>query len=424
MAVSNRERVARALEIAAEALGPFVVRQLAPHLPPNTEWTSILRVLDEKKGSAKTGFLYSPTDLSLQLRAMTERLGNLGFPFSDTLSRAEQNLAGELRDIRNRASHGAPFNFDDTYRALDTTERLLRAADQPAAADKIKVERIDLQRTQIEAETRRDVRESTSIAGLGDVELTPWREVLKPHPDVLSGRFKESEFAANLHSVAHDAGTTSEEYSDPVEFFRRTFLTSGLKDLLTQAANRVGGGPSAAPVINLQTTFGGGKTHSMLAVWHLFSSVPSAELPQDIQEILHIAGLRDEQREIRRVAVVGNEIAAGQARERDGLMIRTLWGEIARQLGGQEAFDVIAESDANSTSPGDTSPRAARKVRTVRDPDRRVGGLRAPAQRGRSSRWHIRDPVHVRSASHRGSRCNARCPLAGQYSRERRAGDR
>ncbi|NHA68755.1 DUF499 domain-containing protein [Phycicoccus flavus] len=353
MAVSNRERVSRALETTAEALGPFVARQLAPYVPAGAEWPAILRVLDEQKGNDKVGSLYVPTDLSMQLRVMTERLGAIGFPFSSALSRAEQNLAGELRDIRNRAAHGAPFNFDDTYRALDTAERLLRAADQPGAADRIKAERTDLQRAQIEAETRRDVRESTSIFGLGDVELTPWRDVLKPHPDVLSGRFKESEFAANLHSVAHDTGTTSAEYSDPVEFFRRTFLTAGLKDLLTQAANRVAGAAAAAPVINLQTTFGGGKTHSMLAVWQLFSSVPAAELPQEFQEILHTAGLADGDRTIRRVAVVGNEIAAGQARQRDGLTVRTLWGEIARQLGGREAFDLVAESDATSTSPGD-----------------------------------------------------------------------
>lgn len=353
MAVSNRERVSCSLEIVAEALGPFVARQLAPHVPAGTEWPGILRLLDEEKGKNKAGFLYASTDLSLQLRVMTERLGALGFPFSSALSRAEQNLASELRDIRNRAAHGAPFNFDDTYRALDTAERLLRAADQPVAADRIKSERTDLQRAQIEAETRRDVRESTSVSGLADIELTPWREVLKPHPDVLSGRFKESEFAANLHSVAHETGTTSAEYSDPVEFFRRTFLTAGLKDLLNQSANRVAGGAAAAPVINLQTTFGGGKTHSMLAVWHLFSSVPAAELPQEIQEILHEAGLADGDRAIRRVAVVGNEIAAGQARQRDGLTIRTIWGEIARQLGGKQAFDLVAESDSNSTSPGD-----------------------------------------------------------------------
>ena len=57
------------------------------------------------------GFVYSTTDLSLQLRVMTERLGDLGFPFSGALSRAEQNLAGELRDIRNRASHGCAIQF-------------------------------------------------------------------------------------------------------------------------------------------------------------------------------------------------------------------------------------------------------------------------------------------------------------------------
>ena len=182
MAISNRERVTRTLEITAEALGPFVSRQLAPDVPAGTDWPALLQALDEQKGNDRSGFLYSPTDLSLQLRVMTERLGGLGFPFSSVLSRAEQNLAGELRDIRNRAAHGAPFNFDDTYRALDTAERLLRAVDQPAAADRIKAERTDLQRAQIEAETRRDVRESTSISGLGDIELTPWREVLKAHP--------------------------------------------------------------------------------------------------------------------------------------------------------------------------------------------------------------------------------------------------
>ena len=137
MAVSNRERVMRSLEIAGEALGTFVARQLSPHVPAGVEWPSILRVLDEEKGNDKAGFLYSPTDLSLQLRVMTERLGTLGFPFSGALSRAEQNLAGELRDVRNRAAHGAPFNFDDTYQALDTAERLLRAADQPVAADRV-----------------------------------------------------------------------------------------------------------------------------------------------------------------------------------------------------------------------------------------------------------------------------------------------
>lgn len=351
--VSNRERVARSLDVTAEGLEPFVAKTLTQHVPAGMTWPTILKVLDESRGNPRGDMQYSAGDLQCQLRVMTERIGDLGFPFNEALSRAEQNMAGELREIRNKSAHQSPFNFDDTYRALDTMERLLRAAGQPTAADKVKADRIDLQRTQIESETRKDVRQSLVIGGLGDVELTPWREVLQPHPDVLSGRFKESEFAANLHSVAHETGTTSQEYADPVEFFRRTFLTDGLKDLLTQAATRIAGG-SGSPVINLQTTFGGGKTHSMLAVWHLFSGVPAASLPQDVQEILHSAGLGDDARSIGRVAVVGNEIAAGQARDRgEGLQVRTLWGEIARQLGGREAYDMLADSDANSTSPGD-----------------------------------------------------------------------
>jgi len=352
--VSNRDRVGRDLDLTAEALETFVAKTLAPHVPAGMEWPVLLRVLDESRGDkTRVETEYAPGDLQCQLRAITEGIGDPEFPFSDALSRGEQNLAGELREIRNKWAHHSPFNFDDTYRALDTMERLLRVAGHPAAADKVKADRIDLQRTQIESETRKDVRESLVIGGLGDVELTPWRNVLQPHPDVLSGRFRDSEFAANLHSVAHETGTTSLEYADPVEFFRRTFVTDGLRDLLTQAANRIAG-RSGSPVINLQTTFGGGKTHSMLAVWHLFSGVPLSLLPQEVQEILHEVGLADDARLIRRVAVVGNEIAAGQARDRgEGMLVRTLWGEFARQLGGRDGYDLVADSDANSTSPGD-----------------------------------------------------------------------
>lgn len=126
-------------------------------------------------------------------------------------------------------------------------------------------------------------RKSLVIGALGDVELTPWRKVLQPHPDVVSGRFRESGFAANLHSVAHETGTTSQEYTDPVEHFRRPFLTYELKDFLTQAANRIAG-RAGSPVINLQTTFGGGKTHSMLVLRH----VAAAEGAENVEIMLDV----------------------------------------------------------------------------------------------------------------------------------------
>jgi len=351
MALSNRDRVGRALDILSHALNPFISRVLAPHLPKEVTWTSVLA--EEDRAHGLQGKTYDIVDVQGQLRVVTERLGALGYPFRDELSPAEQNLAGELSEIRKRWAHNSAFSSDDTYRALDTTERLLRAIGAVREADSIKGSRSEHQRTQYESETRRDSRALSAIPGLGDRELKPWREVLKPHADVLSGRFKESEFAADLYEVAHGDGSGSQEYQNPVEFFRRTYLTSGLQDLLTKAAERISGDPGAAPVVNLQTTFGGGKTHSMLAVWHLFSETPITDLPQGVQELLSAAGLNELDRHVRRVAIVGNEIPPGQATIKPGgTQVHTLWGEIAWQLGGAEAYALLAESDQHGTSPG------------------------------------------------------------------------
>jgi len=103
--------------------------------------------------------------------------------------------------------------------------------------------------------------------------------VLQPHEDVATGNFQASEFAADLYKVASGARDQSRDYSDPVKFFSRTYLTEGLSDLISRAVRRLGGDDNASPVINLQTNFGGGKTHSMLALWHLASGTQRAEYP-------------------------------------------------------------------------------------------------------------------------------------------------
>ncbi len=104
--------------------------------------------------------------------------------------------------------------------------------------------------------------------------LKPWREVVMPHEDVASGRYQQAEFAADLWQVHLGEGTA--EYRDPVEFFRRTYLTESLKGMLVGALRRLSPAATGAggdPVIQLQTNFGGGKTHSMLALYHLFSGI-------------------------------------------------------------------------------------------------------------------------------------------------------
>ncbi|TFC67798.1 Swt1 family HEPN domain-containing protein [Cryobacterium sp. TMT2-4] len=347
MAKSNSDRINEALDLLVEALGPVIDQVLLPLLPPGVDdWPALLAAKDDVGGKS-----YERTDPQVQLRVFTERLGNLGFPFGQVLSRAEQNLAGEMRDVRDKWAHKKPFSADDAYRALDTCERLLRAINAPTQADGVRKLRLDVQRAAYSEETRRDTRNASAMPALAAADLAPWREVLRPHADIASGDFARAEFAADLHQVSNGIGTR--DYTDPVEFFARTYLTDGLRTLLTLSARRLAGDLNAAPVINLQTTFGGGKTHSMLAVWHLFSGNDLTAFPQDVQGLLHEQPADLFRRPIKRVAIVGNELAPGQAwRKPDGTVVHTLWGELAWQLGGAEGYALVADADSSGTNPG------------------------------------------------------------------------
>jgi Swt1-like HEPN len=170
----------------------------------------------------------------------------------------------ELIEIRNRGAHQGSFSTDDAYRALDTVQRMLAsvaAADQALEADRMRQE---LLRVRFSEQARQTQRRAAvvPIEGQPAGGLRPWRELITPHPDVASGRYQQAEFAADLHQVWRDEAAP--EYGDPAEFFRRTFLTDGLRELLLNAVRRwrrEGGDP----VVELQTNFGGGKTHSMIA---------------------------------------------------------------------------------------------------------------------------------------------------------------
>ena len=182
--------------------------------------------------------------------------------------------------------------------------------------------------------------------------------MIQPHDDVAQGKFALAEFAANLYQVHLGKGIS--EYTDPVEFFRRTFLTVGLRQLLTQAAQRSSDN-GGVPVVELQTNFGGGKTHSMIALYHLFCGLSAKELPEEIQELLAAAGVT-ELPSVRRAVVVGTELSPGQPEIKDdGTEVRTLWGEIAWQLGGAEGYGLVAEADRTATNPGQAMSEVFRR---------------------------------------------------------------
>jgi predicted AAA+ superfamily ATPase len=105
-------------------------------------------------------------------------------------------------------------------------------------------------------------------------------------------------------------------------------------------------------VVQLQTNFGGGKTHSMLALYHLFSGIAPSELT-GVDAVMQEAGAK-KLPTARRVVLVGNKISPGNpVTKSDGTVVRTLWGELAWQLGGKKAFKRVQADDEKATSPGD-----------------------------------------------------------------------
>src|SRR3972149_6584892 len=346
MAISNHERVGKGLELLKVGLAPFVERELkAQHAQRWFE--EVKAAVGPSQESLFRDEAEPPWDAASLLTVMWNQWNVL---FRKTLGQAERTLVSELRDVRNRWAHQNPFSSDDADRALDSMARLLSAVSAPQA-DEIGKMKMELRRLIFDEQMRGERRKSASAAIESQVTggLKPWREAVSPHRDVASGRYQQAEFAADLWQVHNGEGT--DDYRNPAEFFRRTYLTESLRHLLVGAVRRLAGA-GGDPVVQLQTNFGGGKTHSMLALYHLFSGIAPTELA-GIDAVMQQAGAK-KLPTAKRVVLVGNKISPGNPSTKpDGTVVRTLWGELAWQLGGKKAFARVQADDEKATSPGD-----------------------------------------------------------------------
>src|SRR3989441_255045 len=258
MAMTNHERVGKALDLLKDGLQPFVEREMkAQH---SQMWLDQARL---SVAETQTHLFSGKGDPQWDSASLLSVMWNQwNVVFRKTLGQAERTLVSELRDVRNRWAHQKPFSSDDAYRALDSAGRLLTAVSAPQA-EEIEKMKMELLRVRFDEQLRSEKRKSsgTAIESEATGNLKPWREVVNPHKDVASGRYQQAEFAADLWQV--HMGEGSDEDKKPTEFFRRTYLTESLKRLLTDSARRLAG-QDGDPAVQLQTNFGGGKTHSML----------------------------------------------------------------------------------------------------------------------------------------------------------------
>ena len=193
--------------------------------------------------------------------------------------------------------------------------------------------------------------------------LKPWYKVVTPREDLREGKpLDAAEFAVHLDDVRNNCAPP--DYQKPDRFFARTYLTKNLSALATEVVRRLSGHRTeTSAVFNLATQFGGGKTHALTLLFHLARNGPAAHRWAGVAQILAAAGVKEIPKATTAV-FVGNEFDSVKGRGGDdGTPLRkTPWADIAWQLGGAEAFALVAEHEKTKTAPGGEVIRQVLKV--------------------------------------------------------------
>lgn len=286
--------------------------------------------------------------------------------FRSKLSIDYRTWSKELMGVRNKVSHVGQQDLEQSYaeRALDTMALFSEALGDPEGTEELRA----LYRTArygsadgsaavtsnaAPVQTKKDAA-GVLHRNVGQ-NLPSWRTVMQPHPDVAEGRYRAAEFAADLAQVSRGEGAI--EYRDPVEFFNRTYVTEGMAGLLTESLQRVSG-KGGEPVIQLKTAFGGGKTHSMLALYHIVRGGVTPDRIPALKPIMERAGI-DKLPKANVAVLVGT--AMDPTRKKNpanlpGYTVNTIWGEMAYQLvtsaGKPDLYAIIRDADRKGVSPG------------------------------------------------------------------------
>lgn len=214
-------------------------------------------------------------------------------------------------------------------------------------------------------EDDRSVRSVDQSVPQSKFKVLPWWEFYRPRSVLLcedtldqgedSFRGRLREFAANLSVVLDqtpEQGSAKRTgYADPEECFERTYMTNSLKWLLRLVGLRLMGRAQHGVFI-VRSSFGSGKTHALLAAYHLASGIEFSKL-FGVPEIFSDTGIASLPN-VKRVVLVGTLETPGIPMEYCGgnIKVHTLWGRLAWELGGEEAYREIQHADLTATNPG------------------------------------------------------------------------
>ncbi len=333
--MESYNHLGQALKLYADAIKPFLLRELKQAHGEGRSWVEaylgslsenrrglVLEEMKRGRTAEETLDLNHFKDILLGQREVFR--GVLGRNYNRAVTWAD-----EISEVRNDWAHQKELARDDVNRALDSMARLLRIIGAEEAAQQV----------------RKLIAPELPKAPQGS--LPPWWQLAEPDEAIRRGDFDESTFAAKLDDVV--AGRAPSEYRYAENFFKKTYLTQELSTILKDTLRRLLGLGGEA-VVQLRTPFGGGKTHALIALYHLVKAYSELlDLPE-VQNLLQEAGINTMPKA--RIAVlVGTELSA-QGRAVEGLHLRTLWGEIAYQLGGQAGYEKLQAADEALSPPG------------------------------------------------------------------------
>ena len=376
----NKYALSRAIDIYQDTMRPFLIRCLK-RVPGSTVEVAIKNSLPPNQADSFVRELERGKDLASAVDVnffppLVQRNWRDVFSSEFGEDRFIQNELWMITEARNHVAHPGAQDLDAEYtraRLYEIADALgrINAPEQKRAVQAIRSQLFEAAVIPTDAagtESQADKSAPAPISRNGNgkqprsaTNLKPWREVIRPKEDVAQGSYQQAEFAADLQQV-YDGRADTTQYGNPVSFFNHTYITPGIRTLLVNTLKRLAG-EGGDPVIQTKTGFGGGKTHSLIALYHLVRNADALAVSQvgepgtgtEIRAIMEEADYDYSVAASGKVAVLDGAYLAptdSTVIPETGDPLNTLWGVMAYQLGGPRAYEIVGEAARRGTSPG------------------------------------------------------------------------
>lgn len=366
----DREKLQRGLGLFLDAMRPYAVSIITRECQEGTSWDVDFerRIDNERK---RTNWQMQRMQLNNNRSSLLglidyNNLVTFIINYKESVTREVggtkdynrlRSCLQELQDTRNSWAHfdKGTLDEDEAERAFSNMIQVAKLLEMPELEDELKRIKGNGQTIiqQTPAADKPSVATKSAQDNVAAVDyngvLPAWFNAIMPQYDIRNGQLDESVFAANIEEVA--TGTAPVVYQDIVSFFDRTYVTDGMRELIRRVMQALNGKESQNRVISLQTGFGGGKTHSLISLYHTVKYSRDFRTMEAARNILDPEDMP--QFDDARVAVFTQNtvsVTDGHLTD-DGITTHTLWGELAWQLGGREGYERVRNADEQLIAP-------------------------------------------------------------------------